>query len=445
MGKSLKLLTMLAVLASTTACMSEKQESLTDVSSTSAALATRSEISVGQTYYVNTNGLNVRASDDNGRVLGLLARNDAVKVIASSDALKNDYVEVEIVETASEIATAEKYFVSFKYLESEKFSYKKFTGKYFVIQNVATEKLRVYERVCVDNTCPNKMIMETNMVVGEQNKGREEMTWLGSFRITGWSKFHEDGKGLYPRWFDPSYPEIPEPGKGFTSWFKNKHMPEVNGEKPGVMRGAFGWYTALVGPNAFAQWTHGTVGWGADKDKFILNAKKFVPNLVTAPRSHGCSRTDNEAIGFLREHLPIGTPIIKIYAIEDIADKSLSNYTTQKGRFDYILTKDKNLSPGRETVLKTLVNSADVIEEGTYFFDQTPDVQEYTPGEDLRRFERKIGNKGNIYGVDSTNMFGVFYIDLGLVSGYQHPQGLDVGGYEDELVPDFMNLDQLDL
>lgn len=445
MGKSLNLLAMLAVLASTTACISEKQESSSDVSSTSAALATRSEISVGQVYYVNTNGLNVRASDDNGRVLGLLARNDAVKVIASSDALKNDYVEVEIVETESEIASADKYFVSLKYLETEKFSYKKFTGKYFVIQNVATEKLRVYERICADNTCPNKMIMETNMVVGEQNKGREEMTWLGSFRITGWSKFHEDGKGQYPRWFDPSYPEIPGPGKGFTSWFKNKHMPEVDGEKPGVMRGAFGWYTALVGPNAFAQWTHGTIGWGADKDKFILNAKKFVPNLVTAPRSHGCSRTDNEAIGFLREHLPVGTPIIKIYAIEDIADKALSNYTTQKGRFDYILTKDKNLSPGRETVLKTLVSSADVIEEGTYFFDQTPDVQEYTPGEDLRRFERKIGNKGNIYGVESTNMFGVFYIDLGLVSGYQHPQGLEVGGYDDELVPDFMNLDQLDL
>lgn len=445
MGKSLKLLTILAVLASTSACMSQKDESAVNASVVSGALASRSEVNVDQVYYVNTNGLNVRASDENGRVLGRLNRNDSVRVIESSIDLKNDYVQIEIVETKSEIETAEKYFVSLKFLEKEKLSYKEFKGKYFVIQNVATEKLRVYERVCADNSCPHKMIMETNIVVGEQNKGREEMTWLGSFRVIGWTKFYEDGKSQYPRWYDPSYPEVPKPGKGFLSWFRSKHMPKVDGEKPGVMRGAFGWYTALVGPNAFAQWTHGTIGWGEDKDKFILNAKKFLPNLVTAPRSHGCSRTDNEAIAFLRENLPVGTPIIKIYAHEDTYDKSLSRYTEEKGRFDYIMTKDKTLSPGRSTVLKANVSPDQIIEEGSYFFDQHPDAIEYTPGEDLGKFERKLGNKGNVYGVESNNMFGVFYIDLGLVSGYQHPQGLEVGGYDDELVPDFMNLDVLDL
>lgn len=445
MGKSLKLLTMLAVLAGASACISQKNGSEASAVTISGALVTRSEVNVNQVYYVNTNGLNVRASDENGRILGRLNRNDTVRVIGSSDALKNDYVEVEIVETKSEIEVSQKYFVSLKFLDKEKLSYKEFKGKYFVIQNVATEKLRVYERVCADNSCPHKMIMETNMVVGEQNKGREEMTWLGSFRVIGWTKFYEDGKSHYPRWYDPSYPEVPKPGKGFASWLRNKYMPEIDGEKPGVMRGAFGWYTALVGPNAFAQWTHGTVGWGEDKDKFILNAKKFFPNLVTAPRSHGCSRVDNEAISFLRENLPIGTPIIKIYALEDSFDKSLSRYTDVKGRFDYILTKDRTLSPGRSTVLKAGVTPDQIIEEGSYFFDQYPEIVEFTPGEDLGRFERKLGNKGNIYGVETSNMFGVFYVDLGLVSGYQHPQGLEVGGYDDELVPDFMNLDVLNL
>jgi hypothetical protein len=410
---------------------------------TLGAVATREEVKVGEIYFVATNGLRVRSGDTgSSAVLGLLAQNDEVRIINKSG-LNDKFVQIEVVKTSSELRTAEKLFVSFEFLTALRDR----DFKYMMVQNIATEKVRVYEKICDDLSCAHKMILETSMVAGEPGDPSEE-TWLGSYRITGWRKFHQDGKANYPSWYDPSYPAVPPAGRGFTSWMMKKYMPEIDGKK-GEMRGAFGWYTAMVGPNHNAQWTHGTVGWGADKDRFIQKTKRLLPNLVTSPRSHGCSRVDNETIAYLRQILPVGTPHIKIYAKEALLDRSRTGYTKEKKPWRYIMTKNGVRTDGqkadREEVLASNISRSEILEEGTYMINQFPEVVPFTPGEEMRRLGSKIGDKGNVYKVDSSNMFGVFYVDAGVVSGYNHPQGLQVGGYEDEIVPDFINLDRMNI
>ena len=115
-----------------------------------------------------------------------------------------------------------------------------------------------------------------------------------------------------------------------------------------------------------------------------------------------------------------------------------------------ILVTDHNVKnlfdiTDRSYVLEQGITQDKWLEEGTYDVDQYPDVVEYTPGEDMGRLSRKLGNKGNVYGVDSELMRGVFYVDAGLVSGYTLPKhkSLVRGGFADEEVGDWMNMDKL--
>ena len=138
--------------------------------------------------------------------------------------------------------------------------------KYFIVQNIATERTRVYEKcqekpetkACINGT-RNRLVFETEMVVG----GDDLRTDLGVQNISHWEKFYQDNNAHYPSWYDPSYP--PTPKGGFLKWSKKSAMPN----KQGQMRGAFGWYAAIMSPSATGQWMHGTIGWGDDKDSFI--------------------------------------------------------------------------------------------------------------------------------------------------------------------------------
>lgn len=404
----------------------------------SAALDSREQVEEGKLYFVITDNLNVRSSDDIGNnILGKLMVSDQVRVINSSENFSGDFVQIEIVSAKNSIRPSARYFISFRYIDVEVNDPRQFKGRYFMIQNIATEKLRVYERVCADNTCPHRMILETNVVMGEDKEG--ERTNVGSYRISEWRKFYQDHAGKYPSWYDPSYPPIPGPDSKFLDWFKKRHLPPG----PGEMRGAFGWYTALVEPNAYAQWTHGTIGWGADKQDFIDKTKKFIPNLVTAPRSHGCTRADNETIAYLREILPAGTPFVKVYAIEQLKDRGLRGYTKVPKVWDYILTTrgvrvDGQKADARD-VIASGVGAHEIIERGMYYINQWPTVVEFKDG--IGRFRRKLGQKGNLYGVDASSMRGVYYVDQGLFKDYAHPPEIGVGGYTHEVVPAFMNAD----
>ena len=232
-------------------------------------------------YFVTLNGLRVRSTpEDSGKTMGLLSLNEKVRIV-NPELINGKYVQIEIVKTVNKMAPSEKYYVVREYLSEKIMDYKEFTGKYFSILNVATETIRVYERQCLDNSCPHKMIMESEVVVGEdrdhpaaeKGKGRSV---LGSYRLTGWAKFYQDAEGHYPAWYRDGYPDVPKIGdNSWKDWFSKQYMPvDAQGKIHGSMRGAFGWYAGFVAPNPYGQWTHGTVGWGEDKDVYIKKTKK---------------------------------------------------------------------------------------------------------------------------------------------------------------------------
>jgi hypothetical protein len=428
-------------------------------------------------FYVSAkSGLKVRSTpDDAGKVMGLLALNEKVRVL-SPELINGKYVEVEVL-GRHDLLPSDRYYVVQEFLSENPVDFKDFTGKYFVVVNVATETLRLYERQCLDNSCPHKMIMETEVVVGEdrdheladKGKGR---SIVGSYRVTGWAKFYQDTEGHYPAWYKDGYPNPPSIGDNdWKDWFKNKYMPPgVDGEKDGKMRGAFGWYTAFVAPNPFGQWTHGTVGWGEDKDKYIKKTKKFLINVISNPRSSGCTRNNNEAIAFLRQIVETGTPIIKIYAREALLDSSLSNYREESHTWKYILTKKAGQRAEREEVLKSLGLTSEevdafwklkrnggegmidpksplnqIIEVGTYSVDTQPTTIGFTSRKIFGKWRRSVGRNGNVYGVKDKDMSpGVFYVDAGFLNGYYHPRAIvESSGFMDEETPPWMNVRSL--
>ncbi len=449
-----------------------QEAALDNAEVTTPAVTTSSNI-----YYIALNGLRVRSTpEDAGKTMGVLSLNERVRLV-SPELINGKYVQIEIIKTVNKMLPSEKYYVVREYLSEKVIDYKEFTGKYFTVLNVATETLRLYERQCADNSCPHKMIMETEVVVGEdrdhpaaeKGKGRSV---LGSYRLTGWAKFYQDSEGHYPAWYKEGYPDVPKIGENdWTDWFKSKYMPaDANGKKQGSMRGAFGWYAGFVAPNPYGQWTHGTVGWGEDKDKYIKKTKKLITNIVSDPRSSGCTRNNNEAVAFIRQIIDTGAPMIKIYAKEALLDQSLSDYREDGKQWQYIMTKKAGEKADRAEVLQSLKVSGNevdtfwaakraggdlildpksplnqILEVGTYDIDNQPTVIEYTPGEKMGKIKRSVGRKGNVYGVKSQDMSdGVFYIDAGVLSGYHHPKAiLEVSGFEDEETPPWMNYKNL--
>lgn len=428
-------------------------------------------------YYINSNSIRVRSLPDtkSGKILGEVSLNDRVKVINPSQIYNGNFVEVVITKTYDPIVKSEKYFITADALSEKIVDYKEFVGKYFVVVNVATETVRLYERQCADNSCPHKMIMESEVVVGEdvdhpkEEKGKGRSI-LGSYRITGWTKFYQDPERHYPAWYRDGYPAVPAPDAMWSAWFSNKVMPlDKEGKPEGKMRGAFGWYAGFVAPEPYGQWLHGTLGWGSDKDKYIKRVKKADINVVSNPRSSGCTRNNNEAIAFIRKMIDVGAPVIKIYAKEEILDPTMKNYPNQTQKWDYVLTKVRNHAVDRAEVMKNLgINDSDlnsyweavrgggslvldpksplnsVLEVGTYEYDSHPDVIAYTPGEKLGKLARQIGRKGNVYGIKDKEMHGVYYVDAGILSDYAHPDSvLEVSGFMDEVTPTWMNIKNL--
>lgn len=414
-----------------------------------AALDNKSDIDLDSRYYITVNSLNVRSEP---RVagdtrLGVLSMNDVVEIVDTN--APNDFVEVRIVNTRNSIRSSERYFLSFRYLNDRPSRLYDFNGRYFVIQNVATEKLRVYERVCEDLTCPHQMVLETDMAVGEDSDGVRSI--VGSFRITSWHKFYQDYAGNYPSWYHPSYPAPPSDWRGVRSWGLNRYMPRINGERRGSIRGAFGWYAAHIGPNHHANWTHGTIGWGQKSVEFIQQTRSFMANLLFNPRSSGCARVDNMTIAYLREILPVGTPLIRVYAKEAFLDEDLTNYTQESDTWDYILTtRDSRRINGetsdREKVLARGVNSNEILEEGTYVINMMPSVVDFIDGENLNRHfsirntRASRGDTGNIYSISGDDMHGVFYVDAGVLKNYRHPEDskIVVGGFQNMIIPEFI-------
>lgn len=294
--------------------------------------------------------------------------------------------------------------------------------KYIIIQNIATEKTRVYEKCdfVANPNCSHRLIFEESMVVG----GDEMRTDLGVQYIGRWVKFYQDGQALYPSWYAPGYPDIPT--GGFLSWFKKGAMPERKGD----MRGGFGWYTAIMTPEGKGQWIHGTIGWAKDGDKYINRAHGFWSNFKDI-RSHGCTRHQNPAIAYLQYLVPAGSTLIKVYAKEDLQDQSLASYQNQKATipFNFILTKDgaqkTAVTSSEESVVQARIASGeisdmDILDKGTY------NVNQYPSAVPLRNKRARSGKSGDSYDLQEESFKGVFYVDTGRFENYRHPSQLSV-------------------
>lgn len=391
-----------------------------------------------KTIYVYASQVRARSTPElvNDNILGYLFENDELQIVNPAEI--NGFVEVKVLKSVQKIKASEKVFVAKKYLSSKPVVREKgsrgSTGyersQVFMIQNVATEILRVYKRNCNDGQCAHELILETDIAVGEDNP--ETRTSLGYFHFNKWVKFYQDHAARYPSWYDPLLPDVPKPGAPVFFWLSKKLMP--NG---GNARGAFGWFTAFPGPNADGQWTHGTFGWGKDKKKYIEATRGFWTNLFTDPRSHGCTRTDNESIAYLRHIIPVGTPLLKIYAKEAYLDSNRSGYSKVKKPWQYILTKNGVRVDGeqadRQYVLSRGTPKDQWIEEGTYLVDAHPDAKMFK-----RTGSGKRGRNGNVYELPEYELQGVFLVDAGLLVDYRHPSSLKRIGYADITLPPFV-------
>jgi hypothetical protein len=358
----------------------------------------------------------------------ILERNDRVKIIDPTPKGKDGLIKVVVVDTQGPAKPPGPIYVDPRYVNEDPVQPEPqlaAADRYFVIQNIATEKLRVYEN-CGGRDCRHRLVLETDLVVGEDTRTRR--SHLGSYRITEWFKFYEDNRSLFPSWFHPSYPALPAPGADLQAWGSQSLLP-ANG--PGLVRGSFGWYTAHLGPNAAEQWTHGTWGWGADGDKFIRLIQTHPHSRNPQFSSRGCTRVENQAIAFMREILPVGTKIIKVYAREALA----ANVTALRPlRWDWILTTEgvdvNGPSSDKDRVLSRNVVRQDILESGSFLANRTPSVVPLRPGQ-----RREQGFNGNVYNINESAFQGHFLVDEGRLVNYRHPVGLEVGGHRDGLLP----------
>lgn len=342
-----------------------------------------------------------------------------------------------------------KVYVPLRYLQSKPAAVTKETAaasRFIMIQNIATGKLRVYER-SAEAGGPNTMLFETNMINGENEPQTTRRTALGSYKIEKWIKFYQDNAGLAPSWYDSNLAEVPMPGAEIKDWMKTYLLPKKGDQPSGYVRGGFGWYTAKIGPNAHAQWTHGTIGWGADKGRFIDNVSNFeLKEFYGDPRTFGCTRVENQAIALLQAILPVGTPVLKVYAKETMADQTLERYshTPRVQSLDWILSKDEvrgenpHSSSGGAQFARGLSKDM-ILEEGVYEFDAYPDAVQFDKL--IKNYENEksqtmmVRMEANLYNLPRESFHGEFLVDEGRFVNYQHPSELRKGGYSDQLLP----------
>lgn len=482
--------TLLSVLIATSPLSSMAQELTEDAASSVAANAaavslSKSQLKVGQRYFISADSLNVRSSNSTtaSNIIGKLSMNDEVELY---DLLNEatPLVQIKIIKSASVKAdAAAEFFVSKDYLSEKQLVTA--SSKYFVIQNVATEKTRVYERCTETPNCAHKLVMETEMVVGRPEEGTKEdknafKTWLGHAKISEWVKFYQDGQAHYPHWYKAGQDIKTIPGPitdGISKIASSRKWMVEDARGNTTIYGAFGWFAAKVSPadeinGMNYQWMHGTIGWGKDGASSIELTRGFLMNLFSNPGSSGCTRLENRAVAYLRSILPVGTDIYRVYARESTREKETTTGFFKKkttplpryadkyevpGRWDYILlTNGAQQSGGLTADAKTVIEKAipviagqNLIEQGSYEIDQYPNAVQLNYGSSA-----SSGKSGDRYRIDSgkkeeaanTNFRGYFLVDEGRFVNYVHPDArltkgvIKVSGLADfrDSVPEFL-------
>lgn len=163
-----------------------------------------------------------------------------------------------------------------------------------IVVNIPALRLRLYEGP--------RVLMDVPVAVGRHEYPGEEgntRTRVGSYRIVSW---HQD--------------------------YRSRDYPIPWSRDP--WRGAFGKFTAKLGPRASYQYLHGTVGPEELGDWLIRKlpvpdpeeddtAASFARRWRAAERgmSHGCVRLSNRDVSRLRELAPVGTAVEKIYCLRE--------------------------------------------------------------------------------------------------------------------------------
>ncbi len=388
----------------------------------------------GDQGFVSTDHLPARTSVKQApeQAAAHLERNDKIQIVDPAPEGDEGSVEAVVVDTQQPDLKGKTVILAKQYIAHEPVvpsNDDNDRDKYFMIQNIATERVRVY-RNCVSKdaagACVHKMVFETEMTAGENTPDQTRRTILGSYRIQRWFKFYEDHAHYFPSFYSPAYPPLPKLGShaDLKDWMSPKLLPP---EKGGVMRGSFGWYTAYLTPDASNQWTHGTFGWAEDGEKFIRAVKDPANDQIQDAKSQGCTRVENQAIALMREILPAGTRVIKIYAREDYADKSRARYVTSSpAKWNWVLTK-KIAADAPKSSVKNAADAGrdEILDRGTYVLNQMPTAVAFDAA----------GDVGNLYKVSAPSMKGVFLIDEGRLVGYQHPSTLKIGGEKDHGLP----------
>ena len=339
-------------------------------------------------------------------------------------------------------------------------------SKIFVIQNIATEKIRVYERCDTDINCPHRLILEADMVVGRPEEGSDNdpyayVTQLGHSKIKSWVKFYQDRNAHYPHWYKEGQslesipPKAPKNKSGQATadlawgrkWMTNE-----------TIYVAFGWYAAILTPSnkdtgVNFQWIHGTIGWASDQNAPIRLTRTWLLNVISNPGSSGCTRLSNDVISYLRHILPVGSDIFRIYSKEATREKTclktgflggckqeniLSAYTQQKEslKWNYtMLTNEAQKTNGLTADSMTIeqlgipvVDGVNLIEKGIAEIDQYPNpvglnyLKSASSGESGDRYSIDDGTN------EDSNFKGVYLVDEGRFIDYQHPMSESKNG-----------------
>lgn len=414
----------------------------------------RATLTAGQPLFVSWAVVNVRTAPKtaNENVEGQLFKNDELRLISAAPEL-GDFVQVEIVKSETVRQPAGKQlFIGLKAVAVNPVAFTSSeirARQIVVVQNIATEVTRVYEKCDrqANPKCAHKLIFQTRMVVGKTNKERSLegeakafTTWAGNYRLMAWIKFYEDGQKHYPAWFHPDYPPLPEPGSNPLVWMRSKYFPPEY--KEATARGAFGWFAGLVTPNSNEQWLHGTYGWGADKDAALKWTRNFVANVVSNPRSSGCTRHDNESIAYLRHIAPVGTQVVRVYALEGYRDVMRKSYESvfQPSQWNYILTKESPRAAGNTIDASRVIT--DGVPQDQWLEQGTLEVRSFPvaiPRSGFKNvFARQTSDNGDIYRIGKNGFTGYFLVDEGSFVEYQHPAAIDIGGFGERQVPEFL-------
>ena len=425
----------------------------TDFSTIQVQDVNKQTLKVGEVLFVTTYKLNLRSAPTltSESIVGSLAQNDQVEIIDMLDP-SSTLVKIKVLKSGHVgRSLPDQLYVSAEYLSPtavdvvSEADRGQTSSKYIIVLNIASEKVRVYERCTSSPGCPHHLIMETDTVVGRPSGGNDSATGAGHFKIQEWVKFYQDSTNNGPSWYDPNYPPVPPPNASMSAWLSKKNLPGY-----GLYRGALGWYTALLGPDAGSEWLHGTFGWGADGDKFIKATRgesggplARLVAILKDLRSHGCTRVENRAIAYIRHLAPVGTDVFRVYAKEAYADPSLSAYQNQQNPlpWDYVLTKEGVRQSGgpdsdRNSVLARHVSQDLILEQGQFLINQMPRAVPYIFHASSR--QRRHAISGNIYDIDDSAFRGALLVDTGRFVDYAHPAGIIVGGFPDHGLPDYM-------